>query len=617
MKRLYTLSVLALFALLFGVNANAESLTLNVPDPSAVNVTIDGYKPVEINAGENVVEFSPSSYSNLYITARDGYQLVSVKGQDASYGDLYVNNGYQASLYLSEYCDGRYYTVEALNLDEARDAEATIEVVDDYTLVRGYRNGGSAISLTGATTAVKFISGSESPFTFQRSDYQPFYSVTVDGKPVTGSSNVYACDVVNGSHIVIQAKFPDMDVPVIIEVPEGCEGAISSVSVDYSPVQNWNSDDFTVKAGSRLNISFDSQNYSIDGVEVNGVAASTSYFDYVVGAEPVYIVVDAHAYASLNFTLKVDDPARVSVYQGDSQYSSPLYSLQAGENSLSVGERVGRILIKAASGSVIKSITDGEGNPLTLTYDCLTITDGMYINIETGEKVYDGKFSIYLDSEEGVSSAYWSDEETRSTNSFHAGYTLVPFSTESHVMYMVNEYGQNQWVAYKNGEPIANNYSSTYFSQQFYPSNGDVIKIYTQGAPDTHAVTVTLSGNKLDDVHAVVDKITHHTDFSGALNVLTGTHISFPAIEGVSMSVSVDGERLSEDEDGNYSFIASGNHDVQVSASSGVDAIGADDVKAPVYNLQGIRVLDNASAADLRALPAGLYIFNGAKIVVR
>lgn len=36
-----------------------------------------------------------------------------------------------------------------------------------------------------------------------------------------------------------------------------------------------------------------------------------------------------------------------------------------------------------------------------------------------------------------------------------------------------------------------------------------------------------------------------------------------------------------------------------------------------VYNLQGIRVLKNASADDLRRLPVGLYIYNGAKIYVR
>lgn len=46
---------------------------------------------------------------------------------------------------------------------------------------------------------------------------------------------------------------------------------------------------------------------------------------------------------------------------------------------------------------------------------------------------------------------------------------------------------------------------------------------------------------------------------------------------------------------------------------SGVGVIGADDVAAPVYNLQGVRVLENAS--DLNTLPRGIYIVGGKKVV--
>lgn len=45
--------------------------------------------------------------------------------------------------------------------------------------------------------------------------------------------------------------------------------------------------------------------------------------------------------------------------------------------------------------------------------------------------------------------------------------------------------------------------------------------------------------------------------------------------------------------------------------------ITADSGNADVYNLQGIRVLTNALTSEIRALPAGIYIINGRKTVIR
>ncbi|MDE6527463.1 MAG: hypothetical protein K2L78_00245, partial [Muribaculaceae bacterium] len=58
---------------------------------------------------------------------------------------------------------------------------------------------------------------------------------------------------------------------------------------------------------------------------------------------------------------------------------------------------------------------------------------------------------------------------------------------------------------------------------------------------------------------------------------------------------------------------------VTISASSSVIELGADNAEANkgVYNLLGVKVLDNASEADLSRLPAGVYIVNGQKRVVR
>lgn len=51
--------------------------------------------------------------------------------------------------------------------------------------------------------------------------------------------------------------------------------------------------------------------------------------------------------------------------------------------------------------------------------------------------------------------------------------------------------------------------------------------------------------------------------------------------------------------------------------SSDVHEIQTDSTTADVYNLQGIRILSNATEPEIHALPAGIYIINGRKTAIR
>jgi hypothetical protein len=57
--------------------------------------------------------------------------------------------------------------------------------------------------------------------------------------------------------------------------------------------------------------------------------------------------------------------------------------------------------------------------------------------------------------------------------------------------------------------------------------------------------------------------------------------------------------------------------DISMDALSGINSILADGLSNDVYNLQGICVLRQANKAQLRQLPAGLYIMNGKKIAIK
>ena len=54
-----------------------------------------------------------------------------------------------------------------------------------------------------------------------------------------------------------------------------------------------------------------------------------------------------------------------------------------------------------------------------------------------------------------------------------------------------------------------------------------------------------------------------------------------------------------------------------VGENVGIDAVNAEDGLYNVYNYQGIRVLNNADKDAVKALPAGFYIVNGKKVVIK
>lgn len=619
MKRFYTLVVIALVAIAASFGVSAESITLKITDPNALSVMLS-YSPVEITAGENVIEYDPNTYPSIQFKAADGFKLVSIVCETAQYSDVSINNGTEAILYLSSYNDGYVYNVTTQNLTEARTASATIKVpADDVSLVRVVRNGGMGVTLTGAETEVKFIPGEETPFSISRTDYSSIYKITVNDQPVEAPAYgyTYTVPVADGDVIEVTPNYPNIQVPVHITIPEEAKGAISYVQVNYNTVTNYLDDDFTVQAGSTLSMSFDTQNYNIRSIKVNDVVQSQNYsLNYTVGVDPLYIDIDAGTYGTIDFTINVDDPSHVTVVPGTSPYSGTPYTLVAGDNTFSISETIGSIYIKATSGYNITSLTDGDGNPLTLTYDVLRLTEGMVVNIRTAEKVYDGKFVVYIDSMDDVYTAYVSDEDTRENVYFSAGYNVVKFSTASNVNYMVTVSGSKAWTAYLNDEPISNDYGSSYFNRQFVPVNGEVYKVFTTGeAPESFAVSFSLDGVEASDVTVTTDLVQTRTDFADGFTALYGTAVSIDAPENAV--VKIDEETLTPAESGLYEFNVTANTAVSITKATGIEdiAIDADSADSAVYNLQGIKVLD--SAANAASLPAGIYISGGKKFVVR
>lgn len=54
-----------------------------------------------------------------------------------------------------------------------------------------------------------------------------------------------------------------------------------------------------------------------------------------------------------------------------------------------------------------------------------------------------------------------------------------------------------------------------------------------------------------------------------------------------------------------------------IGGTTGIDSVEAENYSGPVYSIDGVMVKSNATLSDVKALPAGLYIFNQKKVVVK
>lgn len=624
MRHIYTCLVLFITGMFLPLAAEAAKVTLNIDNPDAVSLQLSTSGPVETKS-QVVIDYEPNSYPSLYISAKTNYKVTVVDQNNnnypASYGSI--------SLYLSTATDGNVYTVTTVNLEEKRTATAHVKVVGSPSSIGASRNGGESFTLVEGDNEIKFIPGEESPFTFNNYNYTPFYRIAVDGEQKTMSGSSISVDVVDGTKIEIEPAFPQIPVELTITVPEDVTGIVTNVMANYNTVEGWKVNaPFEVSAGSQISVQLDDNNYKLDAIYLDGVQQSTtSYFSFTIGTEPTEVKIDAHNYGNYSYTLNIDNPERVVVYEGTSTYGATPMQLVAGDNALTISEKVGKILIKATTGNDIASITDADGNALTLTYGALEIKDNMYVKVTTQERAYDGAFIVYVNninevatSYDGSLSAYWATENDRDTKNFlQEGYNTVKFSTVANEQHMVQIGTKTTpYIAYFNGVLQENNYGSQYYTWYGNPKQDDVIKVFTDGAPNEYTVHISTTGSAAADVKVTVDMVTPVAEIADAdVKVLAGTIFTVTPPANANVSVNVDNSDLTADENGKFSFAASGNHSVNISASSGVENISTDALQnsGAVYNLQGIKVLDDCT--DLKHLPAGIYIVNGKKYVVR
>lgn len=614
MKKFY-LFLIMLLSVIAPQAADAFSITLNVDDASRINVFLNGHQ--DLVNGDNVFEVKDGDY--LSVTTQNNAGLVSVmNGDKAVKLDSY--SSFNLKLTESEYA-GAKLMIKTATLDEMRTASCKVTVDDPSKVTLRLSRTFTTVQLKSGENEVKFIPGTESTFTISPQSYDtPLYKVTRNTVAAEAEWGSYTLkNVAEGDVIDIQANYPDIDCAVKFNVNAEGVGFIKSVTVNGNEVTNYLDDNFTVKCGSNISITRNSEDYKLESFKVNGEDKTGDFYeesyDFFV-TDAATFDITAKKYATFKATVDIDDVSHATVYKGYYYYYKA-FDLKNGKNEIEVSEKQTLISLVAKDGYYFTSVNDGttEYTDKSVNDIELDVVDGMVLKVVTAAVVRDKKALVYVDDRSAANSLLFRRNDYN-TIEVATGYNELEFYRGDNPFSV--SVSANTKKVYKNDVAVVPLYSGgSYFN--FSLADGDVVKMFFTKTPATVKADITANGGA-ENLSVVKDRIQPVADFSAGISCLEDTELAFAAKEGYSIkALTVDGTAATAEADGTYKVVvkADANIVVDLQTASGISSVTNADASrtANVYNANGVLVLKNATPEQTAKLAKGLYIINGKKVV--
>ena len=426
-------------------------------------------------------------------------------------------------------------------------------------------------------------------------------------------------NVAEGDVIDIQANYPDIDCAVKFNVNAEGVGFIKSVTVNGNEVTNYLDDNFTVKCGSTISITRNSEDYKLESFKVNGEDKTSDFYEdsyNIFVTDATTLDITAKKYTTFKATVDIDDVSHATVYKGYSYYDDA-FDMKNGKNEIEVSEKQPLISLVAKDGYYFTSVNDGttEYTDQSTSEIKVDVTDGMVLKVVTAAIVRDKKALVYVDDRSATSSMVFSRGDYNRIE-IGTGYNELEFYKGDNP-FSVTVYANTKKV-YKNDVAVDPTYSGgSYF--RFSLEDGDVVKMFFTKTPATVKADITAKGGA-ENLSVVKDRIQPVADFSAGISCLEDTELAFAAKEGYSIkALTVDGTAATAEADGTYKVVvkADANIVVDLQTASGISSVTNADASrtANVYNANGVLVLKNATPEQTAKLAKGLYIINGKKVV--
>lgn len=565
--------------------------------------------------GDNVLDVKTGD--RLYFSANTGFVLKQVNNGTS---DEYISSLTSCIVNLDESKhDGAKWVVTTATLDEVRTAVCKVTVDDASKVTLGTSGTYSKLNLENGVNNVKFVPGIESPLVVSAKDSNTsLYSVTKNGTSVSASYGSYRIDVVDGDEINIEANYPNIDYAVKFNLSEKADGFITEVLVNNVPVTNYLDDNFTVKAGSKVTIKGNTNDYKLESFKVNGsdIDFYGSYEFMVTAASTVNIV--AHKYGNMTAQVNIDDASHVTVYKGYSYYGNKA-DVKTGLNDVEIPESAPILCIAANDGFRLVSVTDGTTEYTDrdgFSEVNVKAVDGMNLTVTTAALVRDKKAVVYVEDAEAPSMMRFMRKDY-TQQKLATGYNTVEFYDGDNP-FETSVYGTTSLNVYKNDELV----TPPYAGAQTYSltlADNDVVKLFFTKTPAMVEATINVDGDA-EKLNVTKDRIVSVTNFASALSCLEGTEVAFSTADGYAIkAIDMNGTAVTAETDGSYKVVVNSNStiNVKVAVASGIGSVTTSAQKgADVYTVAGVLVLKNATPSQINALAKGLYIING-KTVVR
>lgn len=359
--------------------------------PMSIIVDVDNYKAVEFgyitvlggfipipqsieipleNDGENMVTMPNTTVNQVYVKARDGYTLKSVKADGtevANPEDITITEGMTLMIQTEELAKSSY-TVKC----------------DDYSHII-VNNGTEDIELTSNDQTIQFTAGSEVTLTIKPADGYKITGVKLDGTPVEGGPEYTVTGINNGSVVEIETEAVKMFSVSFEFGNTECEDYIDGVDAGPDTIADFK-DGFEAPEGTLIVLKR-SGNLDPDFViKVNGEVVTLDRmfrnYSFTLTENTVIRVTNS---TSESFVVDVNIAAFVEVgwTEGGSN-ANYIFELKDGKNDLVLPTGCQKIYVIPApmSNGIIKSVLL-NGTPVEPdNYYSIPVSNGDEITIE-------------------------------------------------------------------------------------------------------------------------------------------------------------------------------------------------------------------------------------------
>lgn len=606
-------------------------VTFNVPDPSLVTIKKGQYATDEFELTTGANRLKLGQYDGVYIEVKDRENSRLTRVYRVSDNKSYeVKNFRECAMYSYDMNDGDlfgYVVVPASEFSAPSfrlrvDNPANARISVDYNTVEG---------LAANEWKDMEMSGAQANVSISHINYgTDIFSVKKNGVEQSGSYGSYYFSALEGDEIDVKVDFPDEDYKVTVATdPAENIGFITSVTLNGENIGNWQ-DEMTIHCGNKLKFTMNKDLYVLNGIKVNGVDQDITYvydsweFKAVENADIVFAAEKKQTYT---LPLTVDNASAVVA-----KLNYKVVPLVDGLNTIEYTADANNFQIEPSFGATIDKVEvmmDGELLVGTGKYSLYLDPSVTSMDVTATPLVKDKRFVVYFSYDD--TDLYYFDffrqnDPARVKYTNAQGYSVVDFgSTEN--PFALGWYPRNLALGYLNGEPVE---QGQYGGFELNFEDGDVFKLFDDKEPQTYTATLVVDGDRNFDV--VKDIIVPVEDLSQPVSGLEGTAITFmphpehtldvyvkKADEPAALADTDKGIKVEAGEDGLYTVVLDGDMTITAGdeAKNGVEsvAVSIGARNTDVYTVTGMLVLRNATAAQLNALPAGIYIVGGTKYI--